>query len=96
MKTGFIGEGSVFDFVAGGADIFALGATGSDLAAEYSDVGAVAELKAGFVGVLDGSGSDLALGATGSDLGATAEFEAGFVGEVTDLDFIAGGTDIFL
>jgi hypothetical protein len=63
--AGFVGEGSVLDFVAAGADIFALGATGSDLAVEYSDVGAVAELKgfigvlvSEFAGVLDGRGSD--------------------------------------
>jgi hypothetical protein len=35
--AGSVGEGSVLVFVAGGTDIFALGATGSDLAAEHSD-----------------------------------------------------------
>ena len=53
MKAGFagsVGEGSVLDFVAGGTDIFALGATVSDVSAEHSDLGATAELEAGFAG----------------------------------------------
>ena len=55
-------------------------------------------MEAGFVGVLDGSGSDLALGATvsdvsaeHSDLGATAELEAGFAGRGSD--FVAEDTE---
>ena len=50
--AGSVGEGSVLDFVAEGTDIVALGATGFDWAAEHSDLGAMAELEAGFVGVL--------------------------------------------
>ena len=50
--AGSVGEGSVLDFVAEGTDIVAVGATGFDLAAEHSDLGATAELEAGFVEVL--------------------------------------------
>ena len=80
MEAGFVGVlvsefASVLD--GRGSDFVAIGATGSDLAAEQSDLGATAELEAGFVGVLvsefagvlDGRGSGfVALGAIGFDL----------------------------
>ena len=55
MEAGFVGVlvsefASVLD--GRGSEFVAIGATGSDLAAEQSDVGAAAELKAGFIGVL--------------------------------------------
>ena len=74
MEAGFVGV-----LVGRGSDFVAIGATGSDLAAEHSDLGATAELEAGFAGsvgegsVLDfvAGGTDIfALGATGSDLAA--------------------------
>ena len=92
MEAGFVGV-LVSEFAGvldgRGSDFVAIGATGSDLAAEQSDLGATAEFEAGFAGsvgegsVLDfvAGGTDIvALGATGfdlaaehSDLGATAE-----------------------
>ena len=64
MEAGFVGVlvVPVFDMespipfravlVSKGSDVVAIGAIGFDLAAEQSDLGATAELEAGFVGVL--------------------------------------------
>ena len=55
MEAGFVGVlvsefASVLD--GRGSDFVAIGATVSDLSAEHSDLGATAELEAGFIGVL--------------------------------------------